>query len=91
MFARMAQTLRHMKLDPNSPLTSDGYVTIRAHFASLAMQSLISNLSMGAEIQRIFDPKNKIADSGENKENPQNYLARVAIAQADAFIEELNK
>lgn len=46
---------------------------------------------MGAEIQRIFDPKNKIADSGENKENPQNYLARVAIAQADAFIEELNK
>lgn len=63
----------------------------RALYSLEFAKSLVSNLSMGIEIRRIFDPENKIANSGDDKENPQNYLARVAIAQADALIEELNK
>lgn len=67
-----------------------GGLTKREHFAALAMQSLIANLSMGAEIKRIFDTDAKIAESGIPEEQPQGYLSRVAISQADALIAALN-
>ena len=66
-------------------------ITLREYFAGRAMQSLVANLSMGAEIARIFDTNNKIANAGSPGEGPQEYLARVAIAQADALLAELAK
>jgi hypothetical protein len=66
-------------------------MTLRDYFAAKAMASLMSNLSYGAELQRIFDPNKTVANSGPMDEGPCSYLCRLAYAFADAMLTERAK
>lgn len=63
----------------------------RDWFAGMALQAYLSNLSFGGELQRIFDPNKTIANAGDEREQPLNYVARLAYAMADAMIAERSK
>jgi hypothetical protein len=58
----------------------------RDELAGRAMAALISNLSYGAEIQRIFDPEKRVYNAGPNNESPQDYVSRLAYAFADSML-----
>jgi hypothetical protein len=64
-------------------------LTKREHFASLAMQGMLSNES---GINRIWQSAKKISDCNENSlVLCEKSVAETAVAMADVLIEELNK
>lgn len=76
-----------MTIDPDEPAfprtySHDGHngITIRAHFASLALQGLLSDTSTLASLKDIA-PQGSEAD----------FIAQAALNFADALITELNK
>jgi hypothetical protein len=64
---------------------------LRVKLAGKVMAAYIVNAEFGAQLQRLFDPDKKIANAGQANEGPMNYLARLAFAQADAMIEEMQR
>ncbi len=64
---------------------------LRLWFAGMALQGLVSNQEYGGQIQRLFDPDKRVAAQGEESETPQDYVARLAGAFADAMLKERDK
>lgn len=65
-------------------------MTLRDWFAGQALNGLVQSATYGGELKRIFDSSGEIVNSGEPKETPQHYTARIALSLADAMIEARN-
>lgn len=74
------------QLSDSSPTPLEPSLTPRDYFAGRAMQSLMVNVEFGAKLNRLFDSDNRVADAGDKKESPRDYLARLAYDMADAML-----
>jgi hypothetical protein len=57
-------------------------LTIRQHFAAMAMQAILSNQELRIDL---------LIDARNSKDDLNNCIAKEAVLQADALINELNK
>lgn len=65
--------------NPGNPAAG---ITVRAHFAAMAMQGIISNPESFAAAKSVAEQHNV---------KPSEAAARLAVAYADSLIAELNK
>lgn len=66
-------------------------MTLRAWLTGQALNGLLHSAAYGAELKRIFDRDEAIANAEDEKESPQEYTARLAISLAEAAIRQLEK
>lgn len=77
--------------DPRDGAATQDGMTLHDYYKGQAMAALITNMEFGGTLQRMFDPEKKIANAGNEKESPQDYLVRVAAAFADAMLADRQK
>lgn len=61
----------------------------RIYLAGQALNGLIQSAMYGGELQRIFDVNREISNKGDNKESPMDYTGRIALALADAILNQI--
>ena len=71
----------------DDPMAYPG-MTLRDWLAGQALNGLLHSASYGAELKRIFDASESIANAGDERESPQDYTARLALSLADAIIRQ---
>jgi len=78
-----------MKIDPNAPAFAAATcgdwnqgISIRAHFASIAMQGMLANHDLVRVAEAVCRKQSLIAS---------DFIAVLAVIQSDALINELNK
>ncbi len=61
----------------------------RIYLAGQALNGLIQSAMYGGELQRIFDINREISNKGNDKESPMDYTGRIALALADAILNQI--